>query len=319
MYGDLGFLGMSFQNSWGTANVTSLDFFPIVSENITHEIDQIITQTLQARFEEGPTYAGIENIKGDVVMELHPIHAGKLLKAWCGQESVTLVGSVYNHSFIPRQSDWDEYAALPPVTLEIFRDNGSSSYLFYDLQVDGLTIEISNGQVWRTTMSVLGGKFKKQAKSTPTYAAGSGYPWDVTSMQLGGAANDDHTKLTLKCSNKLKQVYTLDGTRTANRIKRGDKRTVDINGTAIYYDDTEADKFRAQTTQALKLNAKGQSLTTSQNADFGIMVPQMRYTSYPANISGPGMIEVGFGGAAKYDTTSNYLIEFTLQNTKAAY
>ncbi len=319
MYGDLGFLGMSFQNSWGTSNASSMDYFPIVSENLTHDIEQIITQTLQARFEEGPTYPGIESFKGDVVMEMHPIHAGKILKAWCGQSSSTLVGSVYTHVFIPRQSDWDDYAALPPVTVEVYRDNGSSSYLFYDMQIDALSIEIGNGTVWRTTMSLIGGKFKKQAKATPTYAAGSGYPWDVTSLQLGGSANDDHTKITVKCNNKLKAVYTLDGTRTANKIKRGDKRTVDISGTAVYLDDTEADKFRAQTNQRMIVAAKGQSLTSSQNANFEIDVPQMRYTSYPANIGGPGMIEVSFGGSAKYDESSAYLVKFTLQNTRAGY
>ena len=319
MYGDLGYMGMSFQSSFGTANVSSMDYMPIVSESLTHEIEQIVTQTLQARFEEGPSYAGQENFKGDVVMEVHPIHVVKLLKAWSGQSSPTLVGSVYTHRVIPVQTAWDNFAALPPVTVEIYRDAGNSSYLFYDMCVDALTFEIANGALWRTTVGFVGGKFQKNAKAAPTYIPGSAYPFDVTSLQLGGAANVDHSKVTIKMNNKLKPMFFLNGLRTPGRILRGDKRTIDISGTTVYMNDTQADIFRAQTAQALVINARGQSLTTSQWADFFIRIPQMRYTTYPANIAGPGLIEVGYSGVAKYDESSATMIEFTMQNTRSGY
>ena len=319
-YGIGSFAAISFQSIYGTSNVTSLDYFPIISESLTDEIEDLVQEGLMGRFEEGASYQGMNSVKGDLAMEVHPLLVGKLLKAWCGQASATLVGSVYTHSFVPRQSDWGIMAAVPPMTIEIYRTvDVGSSFLYYDLCCDGLTLEVANGAFYKATMGIVGGKFQKINKSTPVYKTGKLFTWDQTSITLGGTAVDEYSRMTLKGSNSLVAKATLDGTRFANRVKRNGYRSMEVSGVLLYDDQVEFDKFVARTQQRAIINARGDSITTSQNNALKVDVPQLLYTAFPINVGGPGLIEANFTGKAKFDETSSYMVEFTLTNTQAAY
>jgi Phage tail tube protein len=319
-YGIGSFAAISFQSSYGTLNTNSLDYFPIISESLTNEVEDLIQEGLMGRFEEGASYQGMNSVKGDLVMEVHPILVGKLLKAWCGQSSSTLVGSVTTHSFVPRQVDWDAMAAVPPMTIEIYRSvNVGSSFLYYDLCCDALTLEVANGEFWKATMGIVGGKFQKINKSTPVYKTGKLFTWDVTSISLGGGAVDEYSRMTFKGSNALVAKGTLDGTRFANRVKRNGYRSMEVSGVLMYDDQVEYDKFTARTQQRAIVTARGDSITTSQNNLLKVDVPQLLYTAFPINVGGPGLIEANFTGKAKFDETSSYMTEFTLINTQTAY
>ena len=317
-YGMLGHVGISFQNSYGGSNVTSMEFFPIISESISEEIEDLVSEGMYGRFEEGPSYEGMHNIAGDIVFEAHPIYVGKALKAWNGQSSSTLVDSAYVHSFIPRAEDFDQYAAAPPMTIEIYKDAGSA-FLFYDLVCNEFTVEIANGALWKVTMSVIGGKFSKAVKQTASYLPGDAYPWDATSITLGGVAVDEMSTITIKGSNALEAKHTLNGTKTPGFVKRSGYRTLEISGTVLFLSQTEYDNFTNRTQQRLLINTRGQTVAESYTADLKIDVPQLLYTAFPTNIGGPGMIETSFTGKGKFDTTSNYLMEWTLTNTRDAY
>jgi hypothetical protein len=84
MYGMLGHIGISFQQSYGTAYTDSLHYFPFISESITEEIEALNKEGLVGRFDEGDHVEGAHNINGDINIELPPETAGVLLKAWMG-------------------------------------------------------------------------------------------------------------------------------------------------------------------------------------------------------------------------------------------
>ncbi len=319
-YGSQGHVGISFQESFGTSYPNSRDYFPVITESLTEEIPPLISEGIKSRFEEGGIYEGAHAISGDITTEIHPIGMGKLLKAWSGASSSTetnVGSSVYQHAFVPHTSDFDAMAAVPPMSIEVYRDAGSA-FLYYDMLANGLSIEVAHGMLLKTTVSFVGGKFSKLAKTTPSYPAGSYFPWNVTSVSLGGTAIDEVSQLTFNWSNALEAKNTLDGTKTPNRIKRNGFRTLEISGTLLFVNQTEVDNFLNQTRQRLIVTATGQDVG-GENAVLKIDVPKMNYSAFPVNIGGAGLIEVGFSAKAEFDETSNYLSEITLINTEAAY
>jgi len=154
-------------------------------------------------------------------------------------------------------------------------------------------------------MSVIGAGFAKSAKQTPSYPAGSEYVWDQCSISLGGTAIDEMSTISLTFNNNLEGKGTLNFSKFFNRIKRAGYRTIEISGTLLFTNQTEADAFRNQTERRLVI-------TTKQGCSFlEIDIPSMRYNVFPVNIGGPGQIEVGFSGSAKYNSTSGTMIEIT--------
>ena len=71
-YGMLGHIGISKQNSFGTAT-NSYDYMPIISETLTTNIEQLVEEGMRTRFDEGPSHDGLQTVAGDIVFEPHPI------------------------------------------------------------------------------------------------------------------------------------------------------------------------------------------------------------------------------------------------------
>jgi hypothetical protein len=315
-YGMTGHAGFWEQDSYGTSQVGSSGFLPIITESINESIPPIVQEGMKGRFEEGESFEGFHEITGDMVSECHPVMLGRALKAWFGQDSPSAIASDYwTHTFKPRTSDFDDLAAVPPHTIEIYRDAGSA-FLYSDMLCNALTIEIAHGALLKMTTGWVGGGFAKSAKQTVSsgdYYAGSEYTWDQCSISFGGSAIDEVSALTLAFNNSLEAKGTLDGTKFANRIKRNGYRTLEISGTLLFTSQTEADNFRNQTEQRVVI-------TTTQASDqMEIVLPAMRYTEFPVAIGGPGLIEVGFTAAAKYHEGSGTMIDITLINTHGAY
>lgn len=320
-YGQEGHIGISFQQSMGTAYVSSVDYFSFISESLTEKIEDLISESLSARLDEPDAYEGMHGIEGDIVMEVHPATVGKLLKAWCGQSSMTgYSGSCYTHQFIPRASDWeDERAALQPMTIEIYRDTGSA-YQYFDCLANQLTLEIAQGSLFKCTLGVIGAQFAWMDKSTPSYDSGSFFSWDVVSVSLGGSGIDYVADLSIVCNNNLEGKAYLDLKKYPSRILRTGFRTVEISGTMLLVGDTEARNYANRTLQELIITATDPATVMDGHNTFKIDIPKMRYTAFPANIGGTGLIEVGFSAKATYDTASwDATVFFTMVNTKAAY
>lgn len=326
-YGMLSHVGISFQNSFGASKTTDMDFFKIINESITENIPPIISEQIQAIFEEGKSFEGLHDISGDIVFDIHPILIGKVIQAWTNAPvSITepLSGTaLYLHKMIPATSDWDDRAAVRPMTIECYRDSGSA-HLYYDCLCDGFSIEIAGGALARCTMSVIGGKFAKAIKSVPSYLQEAEYTWDQSSISFTNSAGvsfgiDELSTITISGANSLAGKHMLDGTKTFNRIKRDSPRTMEVAGTILFEGQDEMDKFLDQKEQQMVITLTGQEVTPGYPAILKIDLPSVRYNDYPVNIAGPGQHEVGFSASVKYNVGSANLATFTMQNTQASY
>lgn len=318
-YGQDGHVGISFQDSLGTSNVDSFDFFPIISESLTENVESLMSEAMATRLEEPDEYDGMHSNEGDLVVEVHPMSIGKMLLGWTGQECATLVGSIYNHSFVPLTDDWDaERCAVRPATIEVYRDTGSA-YLYYDMVLNTLAFEIAQGTLLRATAGFIGGQFSWSAKQTASYEQGSYFAWNTVSVSLAGSAVDDVSQLTLTFNNNMAGKAYLDLKKYHSRFLRDDYRTIEIAGTMLLNGDTEARAYRERTQQRLVITAQDPATVMGSNLELEIDIPKMMYTEFPANLNGRGLIEVGFSAKGKYDSTSSYACQFTLVNTKDAY
>lgn len=315
----LSHVGVGFQGSFGTANVDSFHYIPIHNETLTEAKPPLVDESMRGRFEAGVTYEGFNEITGDIVFPPHPILLGVALKAWFGQSSGSAQDDSYLHSFIPRTQDFDALAAVPPMTIEVYRDAGSA-HQYYDVCCNALSIEIAHGAIYRATMSVIGGKYSKVVKSTPSYIVGDDFTWDQSSVSLNGSAVDEISTLTISFNNNLEAKGTLDGTKTANRIKRTTFRTIEVSGTSLYVDDTELDIFRAGTEQRAAFNIDGgYEVASGYNATLLIDIPSARYNEYPPQVGGTGLNEVSFTMDAKYNAGSGTMAELQLVNSQPSY
>jgi len=319
-YGQNGHLGIAFQDSYGTAETGSYHWFPLISESLVETVPEIVESGMRNRMEEGESLDGFHEIAGDIVVPAHPLLIGKFFKAWCDVDSYdkTLGTSEYTHVFMPSPNDWGDLAAVPPMTVEVYRDAGSA-HQYEDCLLNTLTLEIAHGTVIKQTASVIGGGFSKVAKNTASYTTGSEWMWNQASIQIGGSAVDELSTITITFNNNLEAKGTLDGKKYANRIKRGDYRTIEVAGTAIFKDDTEFDLYRNQTRQEYIVTVEGQACASGYNTALEIVLPSVFYTTFPVNIGGPGLLEVGFTGKAKYNSGSGTIGRFTLVNTLATY
>jgi hypothetical protein len=318
-YGQDGHLGISYQQSYGTQFVSSMDFIPFVTEGLTEGIEDLRSEALSTRIGQPDPYEGMHSVEGDIVTEVHPHNIGKFLFGWFGQESVSYQGSCYSHLFLPNADDWDaEKSFRPPATIEVYRDTGSA-YGYYDCCINVLSFEIAQGALIRATAGIVGAKFDWTAKQTASYETGSYFTWDTCSVSLAGSAVDDISALTITLTNNISGKAYLDGQKTFGRILRDDYVMVEVAGTMLLNSDTEARNYRNRTKQRLLITATDPTTIMNGHNQLIIDVPQMKYTEFPANLTGPGLVEVSFAAVGEWDVTSSYHIKTTLVNTYAAY
>lgn len=316
-YGALGYFGISKQNSFGTAT-NSFDFMPIISETLTTNIAQLIESGMRARFEAGPVREGLLTVAGNVVFEPHPIMVGHFLRGVTGQASLTLTNSACSWEFLPAQSDFDVYTALPPYTLHVHRD-AASAWQFTDAVVNNLKFEVAGGALVKCTASVLCRVSSLQAKVTPSYPTGQGWVWDACSYSIAGAANGDVENMSIEIDNSVSGVTLLNATRLHAKYKRGGHRKFKVSGNMLFESLSEYNAFRASTSQALIATLVGDTVATSYNNLLKFDMPEVRYKSLPININGPGALKAAFDGEPIYNTTSSYALRVTLVNSRTTY
>jgi len=318
-YGQLGHIGISKQASFGTAT-SSWDYFPIISETLTTNIEQLVEEGMRARFEEGATHTGLLTVGGDIVFEPNPVMVGHFLRAVTGIASSSEVTSgtpVYEWEFVPAQTDFSTNCALPPYTLQVYRGVGSA-WEFADSLVTGLTLDISGGAIVKATANVVSRISSLMTKTTPSFPLGDPWTWDAASLSIAATANGDMENMTIIIENPIEGKTVLDTNKYHGKFVRTGDRSTRVSGSMDFESQTQYNIFRAQTEQRFLLGLTGATLTTSANA-LTVDMPNLRYTSYPVNMGGPGRISASFEGVAKYDTTSSYAVRITLTNTRASY
>lgn len=321
MYGQTTDIGVALQNSYGTANVSSLQWVPFTSEGLGLNIPPLISQAMRGVHDEGDHYAGPRSIDGDLSVEAQPIAIGQLLAAFFGRPTSTQFAAtgVYEHAYIPGSADFDENCAKVPVTILKNFDVGSAEQLS-DLNASTFEMSITNGEFLSANIGFVGGNFEQIAPVTPSFATGKRWTWDQSSVDIGGAANCDIKDLSISVDDSLEAQHTLCGSAYPSRIKRTGFRSTSISGTLDFASQDEFQEFLNQTERELDLTLTGAvEVSSGYYNSLRIQVPLLRHTEFKPVAGGAGNIEVGFSSKGVYSVDSGTALKVSLVNTQTAY
>lgn len=319
-YGQDSRIGISFQNSFGTLNTASMHWLEPISESVDLKKAQLQQKGLRAVYDAGDVQEGINTVEGDITIEAKANALGVFLSAVCAPPTTVTSGSLYTHTFKPRQADHSAVSAERPFTYHKYLGDVGSAQIYSDLNGNSLELSISNGELLTAKLGVVGGTHSRMAALSATYSASNPIDWSVSSVSIGGTGLVNIRAMTITQENQLSPKHVLDSDRFPARIKRGDKRAVNISGTMIFDSQSEYDYFLSQTDQAVRVNLRGTSMVQSGYYESLLIdIPTMRYTEMPVPVGAAGELEVSFKGIAKYNIGSGTSIAYTLACGKAGF
>lgn len=323
MYGNNLEVQILFQNSFGsTAAGAGGGYFPLIEESITLDIADLVSANMRGVFDEGPSYNGLQNIGGDLVSDVNIRTTGVFCRMLCGSATAVTSGSLKTYTWKPAQSDFDDYCANPP--LYIIKDMKagatitSEAFHAYNMCASKLQFEVANGEFLKSTISLVGGRFFFGTEVAASYSTDSLYTWDQASVSIGGTAITNLKSLSITIDDKVEAVFTMNNNKYPSRMKRNGSRTIDVNGSLIFTNNSEWLEFQNSTErQFIAFFKSGVEVQSGYPESIKFDIPSFRYTAYPVNVSGPNEVEVSFSGKAKYNSGSATAIAITLTTTAA--
>ncbi len=322
--------GIARQAAEGAAarvvTVGSFHALPFVNHDIGLEKDELISENLIGRFEQGAVYDGQSSVAGTLEFEATPRNLMAVAAAVLTHSpSIVTSGSVKTMTFQPGASDYSSTLVKAPYTIYSQFADAMSADLFYDCQFSQLELTVSAGQFTRGRATVVGGaRYPTGIGSLnvmPDPAdAGRLWPWNVASISLGGAGVSNFSDITVSINENIEPLTTINGTLSPYKYTRGGFREVTVSGTMYMSDRTQLNDFVAGTLKRLLVFAAN-SLTSIQSGFYNSMlidIPQLKITAFKPPVTGPGEVSVNFQARGVIDPTSSYAFQLTLTNTYGA-
>lgn len=319
-YGQNAGIGIAFQNSFGTAaDVGSLFQIPLLSEDVGLAQEELISENLNGRFDEGDAYSGRRSYGGDLEAEAQPLQLGALITSVVNDPTTTNSGTgLATHVWQPRTADWDINIPNRPVSYykHLKEASSTSAQMFYDLCGSRLELQQSEGGFLIARVAYVGGKTSVVGSQNIGLDDGKRWPWNQASLSLGGAAVTDFADISITHDEGIDPRHLLDGALVANRIKRTGERTIRVSGTLVFESQQELNNFKNETVQALVLSWRGTTeIQSGYYNQLTIDIPSFKWLDFKPTIDGPGELEVNFTGKAEYNSGSGTSIQYTLINT----
>lgn len=328
MYGAQTKLGIARQASTNSYVTTATSFHGLgfVNEDVGFESEEVVSQNLIGRFEEGAVYQGISTIAGTIEVEMTPRSIGALLSAVLYHTPASVSsGSVRTLTFLPNTQDFSSLLVKAPYTIYKQFSDANSAELFYDCQFGQAEFVFSQGSFARLRATIAGGtRFPTGIGSLNVFPDGGDvgrlFPWNVSSISYAGVAIGEMSDVTVTVNENVAPIYTINGTLAPYKYTRENFRQITVNGTMYMSDRTFLNNF-VNGTQAQLLITAINSRAEVQSGYFHKLlldVPQAKLTTFKPTVSGPGEVAVPFTMRGVLDPTSLYAFQATLTTTWTA-
>lgn len=305
---------------------TSFHAVALLSEDVGYEFDELISQNLTGRFDQGASFTGTTRVNGTIEFEITPRNIGIALAAAVNYNPVTVTsGSVKTYTFVPNTADYSTTAVKAPFTIYKQFADANSAEQFFDVEFGQLEISVAQGQFLKTRLVAAGGA--RSANGVGSLAVvpdaadvGRLFPWNVASISYGGAALSTLSEITVALNESVSPIYTVNGSLAPLKYSRSGFREVTVNGTFYMNDRTILNNLVAgtQSRLVLTLTSTVAAIQSGYYNQLSVDVPQLKITQFKPGVSGPGEVSVSFTGRGVLDPTSNYSIQYILTNTYGA-
>lgn len=327
-YGAQTKFGIARQASAGTAVIDASSFHAIAftSEDVGLEIEELISQNLIGRFEEGAVYDGPNKIAGTIEMELTPRNLGIGLAAAFNSSPVAVTsGAVKAYTFLPNTQDFSSFFCKSPFTIYKQFSDANSAESFFDCQFGQAEFVFAQGAFVKGRTTVVGGTRTPTGIGSlsvvPDVAdVGRLFPWNVCSVSYAGVGLSNFSELTVSLNENIAPLTTLNGTLAPFKYTRTAPRQVSINGTFYMTDRSFLNNFATGTLGRLVvtcINTRA-AIQSGYYNTFSLDVPNAKITAFKPGAGGPGEVSVPITLRGTVDPTSGYAIQATLINTFAA-
>lgn len=317
--------GIARQASAGTAvtDATSFHGLAFTGESVGLEAEELISENLIGRFEQGAAYSGPRNVAGTIDMELTPRNLGASLAAAISHSPASVTSaSIRTLTFLPNTADFSSFFCKAPWTVYKQFTDADSAEQFYDCQFGQLAFQFGAGAFLRGSLTCVGGtRTGTGVGSLAVLPAASDvgrlFPWNVSSVSYGGAGVSNFSELTVSINENIEPLQALNASLAPFKFTRSGFREVTVNGTFFMTDRTMLNNF-ANETQARLLITAINTVAAIQSGYFNtftIDVPQLKITEFKPSASGPGEVAVSFTGRGVLDPSSSYAVQFTLVTT----
>ena len=295
-----------------------------VSHDIGLEKEELISQNLIGRFEQGATYSGAGRVNGTIEFEATPRNLLTALGLAVNHVAATVdSGSTRNWTFLPNTADFDSSYVKAPWSMYSQFADAQSADLFFDLQFGQLDFVLSQGQFTRGRIQCSGGNRVSTGVGSAAVLpdasdAGRLFPWNVCSISYGGSALQTMSDVTVSLNENIEPLYTINGSLLPFKYTRSGFREVTVNGTFYMTDRSMLNNF-VNETQARLLITLISTVAAIQSGYYNTLtidVPQLKITAFKPAVSGPGEVSIPFTGRGVIDPSSNYSLQFTLVNTR---
>lgn len=320
----VGIARQTFSGSYVT-DPGSFHGFALLTEDIGLEKDELISQNLTGRFEEGAVYDGINRINGTLSFELTPRNIGAAALAVINTPSTVTSGSVKTYTFLPNTQDIDANFVKNPMTIYKQFADASSAEHFYDCQFSELQLQFGQGAFLKGQATVGGGTRAPTGIGSMNVVpaasdVGRLFPWNVTSISYGGSGLSTMSEVTVALNENVEPIYSMNGTLAPLKYTRTGFRQVTAQGTFYMNDRTILNNFVTGNIQQLLITAMN-TRTAIQSGYYDsikVDIPQMKITAFKPGANGPGEVSVNFTARGVLDPTSAYAFQLTLTNTYGA-
>lgn len=347
--GQIGFAKVA--SLYSTVNTVNI-WGNFVSETLEHKLDELVEGSISGRRDAPNSYKGIDHGDGDIQLEPNPNFIGNLLKAWFGTYTSSLVTPVGSggansgsfagapqqwHRFQPSQSAWSDRTYLEPYNVMMFRDVGSA-WLFQGVIFPSLKFDITAGQLVKATATVMARQVNliQRTAAIQSLVSSGGRPWiwdqasielstDTTTANLAARTNFEQISITLDLPHD--GVVLLDGTKNYGEFTPSNFRSIKIDGTMSFRDQTDYLTFKAYEAVRMRgtlLNVNstlviGNPSSADQTQFLGypgmrFHFPQLKFLSWSAPIPGPNRLTAKFTAKAEYNEAEGFSAVFELNN-----
>jgi hypothetical protein len=318
--------GLARQASAGAKATDPGSFHPIplLNESVGLDVAEVISQNLNGTFNQGGSFPGITKINGTIQCDATPRNLGALLNAVV-TNSPTLTPSgtgLTTYLFVPQVTDFSSTLVKAPWTIYKQFSDANSAELYWDAQFDQLEFAFTQGQFMKVSAMVAGATREPNGiGSMNVMPAGTDigalFPWNISSLSYAGAGMSNFSDITVKFNDNVDPLYTLNAGLAPFKYARTGFREVTVDGTFYMSDRTFMNNFSANSYGRLLITAANTS-TACQSGYYNsllIDIPQCRITAFKPGASGPGEVSVKVSMRGIVDPASNYVAQFTLQNT----
>ncbi len=111
--GSRGYIGYKKEVTWGTdPGGAATRFFPFISETLTPKIPELLSAAQRGILDEPKSYQGEKSFGGDLLMEVHPVSIGHILRSALGAPAAEVLASSTETEFCDCETVWEHDDAV---------------------------------------------------------------------------------------------------------------------------------------------------------------------------------------------------------------